>query len=1126
LTTTQLNATASVAGTFTYSPAAGAVLAPGTQTLSTTFTPSDAKDYTSASSTVQLTVNNSGSQSTPTISWATPAAISYGTALGGAQLNATANVPGNFTYTPAAGTVLPAGMQTLSTTFTPSDAKSYTSATAQTILTVKAAGTTPTPPPASPVLPTPSGCGGPTINLNSGMSQATLQSNITNAASCSLIVFSAGNYSLSTHLEIPCKNLQITGPVAATPTANLSASFTNDDIFVYDGNCASLGSVNYLHFANAGGIYVRGGNNGNFLVQYNLVTNLPSQVSSAGGIYSTAESGVFLDGSMSNTTSNVDIEHNTFGDTNSCAAAFPLATDEGGSCAGVLTHTGAVVGLTVNHNKFIHVEEGIHIEQLANFSVGAKSGTCTSCVISYNYISNYHRIGIEIQISTPTNSIMLEHNSIVDPINSSWGTMGISMACCEYGNIFGTAGASPGYIANDNVLVSTLPIGNSGWPPPIGIEFWGNGAIGENNLLQGTWGNGYTWGYGGGSWQINNNFICGARMAANKTFVEDEEGQPTAPTQSGNVTGATCSATTSKAPAISPAGGSFSGSQTVTLSDAGTNTGVWYTTDGSTPVPGAGTAQFYTGPFSVSSNTTVKAVGMWGTIDQPVSYPAGYGYVPSGVASATFVAGSVSKSPSSKVSAASEGVQVAQAGSLVAVEVSPAKLSVSIGGTTQAKALAVYSDGSTRDITNLFAWVSSDPRTVEVNSSGEVSGLASGKLAISGSWQGMRASIAVQSTAGVTHWDAPIVITQGGTYTGNWQSIDGRTAAVTIATSAPVVIESAHLRSNSNLIEVQTKGADVTVRNSVGLVLGASSKGQTNGVFLEVNAPAHLDVENNYIENARDGVVVHGYAGSRSAAESLIVRANRVRNLNGQLSDGVGGYLAGSVAGASRFVHLDGVQGVPGVEFGWNEVINYPGHSVASDVIHVFRSSGTANRPLDIHDMYIQGAYPIQPAHDAYSGGGIKTDGRMDDDATNATAFVDIHDNQVISTVSYGISFAAGHDNIAWNNRVISSGLLHDGTKIAAQRVGLSNANQQGDAGRGASYNNIMRDNLVGWACWTSACAQQGYRHDLYFPAAPGDYAANTTVAAQSVTQQIEEDEYQLWSNKRASAGIKVGPSF
>jgi len=131
----QLNATASVPGNFTYTPAAGAVLSAGTQSLSVTFTPTDGTDYTLAIKTVSLTV----SQTTPVISWTAPSAVTYGTGLNSAQLNATASVPGTFAYSPTTGAVLGAGTQSLLATFTPTDATDYTSATKTVSLTVSQA---------------------------------------------------------------------------------------------------------------------------------------------------------------------------------------------------------------------------------------------------------------------------------------------------------------------------------------------------------------------------------------------------------------------------------------------------------------------------------------------------------------------------------------------------------------------------------------------------------------------------------------------------------------------------------------------------------------------------------------------------------------------------------------------------------------------------------------------------------------------------------------------------------------------------------------------------------------------------------------------------------------------------
>ena len=132
LSPTQLDAASTVAGSFAYTPAVGATLAAGPHTLSVTFTPTDTTDYVTTTATVQLAVT----QATASITWATPAAISYGTALGATQLDATAPVAGAFAYTPALGATLTAGTHTLSVTFTPTDTTNYATTTATVQLKV------------------------------------------------------------------------------------------------------------------------------------------------------------------------------------------------------------------------------------------------------------------------------------------------------------------------------------------------------------------------------------------------------------------------------------------------------------------------------------------------------------------------------------------------------------------------------------------------------------------------------------------------------------------------------------------------------------------------------------------------------------------------------------------------------------------------------------------------------------------------------------------------------------------------------------------------------------------------------------------------------------------------------
>ncbi len=229
----QLEATASVQGTFDYSPPAGTVLPAGPgQTLTVVFTPADAFDYKSVSFSttldvlpqsstltvmpvggtygmtatfaatltaagaplvgepvtftfvadgrtttlgttttdargvaslggVRLTIASAGvypgaviasfggvsgivgggdltiAQAIPTVTWAVPADITQGQALGGPQLDAAASVPGTFVYSPAAGTVLPLGAsQTLTALFIPADPTDYKVVSVRTTLNV------------------------------------------------------------------------------------------------------------------------------------------------------------------------------------------------------------------------------------------------------------------------------------------------------------------------------------------------------------------------------------------------------------------------------------------------------------------------------------------------------------------------------------------------------------------------------------------------------------------------------------------------------------------------------------------------------------------------------------------------------------------------------------------------------------------------------------------------------------------------------------------------------------------------------------------------------------------------------------------------------------------------------
>jgi hypothetical protein len=197
LNATQLNATTNVVGTFVYTPSFGTVLAAGLQTLSVTFLPTNTAIYNTVTTTTSLMVN----KATPTITWATPAGITYGTVLSATQLDATASVSGTFAYTPAAGTELAVGSLTLSVTFTPTDTTNYNTATGSVTL--------PDPPAASP-----------TFSLAAGSYTSSQSVTISDSTSGATIYYTTNGTTPTTSSNV------YSGPITVNSSETLEAIAT------------------------------------------------------------------------------------------------------------------------------------------------------------------------------------------------------------------------------------------------------------------------------------------------------------------------------------------------------------------------------------------------------------------------------------------------------------------------------------------------------------------------------------------------------------------------------------------------------------------------------------------------------------------------------------------------------------------------------------------------------------------------------------------------------------------------------------------------------------------------------------------------------------------------------------
>lgn len=513
--------------------------------------------------------------------------------------------------------------------------------------------------------------------VTAGSSASQIQTALNNCASAGggTVNLGAGAYSISGTITIPCK-VSLSGPVITySQTHYQTAILTNSVNQPFQTTPACGGSTPYQHLSyiecngnhinNGGGcVNVVAGTNG-FVVDHNWIHGSYTTSNYDGG---TAMAGVLLSGgggTINNPTQNVQITLNEFGSEQAggdCGAAMQGADTEKtqGLCVGILNDTFSK-NVSWDHNIFHNMEQGAKVvEVTTNQGASTNSGNTQNLTVSYNWFSGIHRIDFETQSNYYTaafpSSQTINYNLLgdrdftanTDPQggNGQYNyDLSIANGCVNNLSLQPYCSANIDFNADIQALSTSHGSGN---------EIWGDANThGNYGLIQGYvafHGGGYQWS-DQGNFQFNNNTFniysgSGASTACNPGnggyWNNENPGPVGTPTCTGNTFSSTGTGTyTSAAPTISPASGSFSGTQTVTLTNTGTNrdanTSIWYTTDGSTPVPG--TSKLYTAPFTVTSPSTVKAVGMWGAINQPYSYPTNYGYVPSAVVTAAYTSG-------------------------------------------------------------------------------------------------------------------------------------------------------------------------------------------------------------------------------------------------------------------------------------------------------------------------------------------------------------------------------------------------------------------------------------------------------------------------------------------------------
>jgi hypothetical protein len=373
----------------------------------------------------------------------------------------------------------------------------------------------------------------------------------------------------------------------------------------------------------------------------------------------------------------------------------------------------------------------------------------------------------------------------------------------------------------------------------------------------------------------------------------------------------------------------------------------------------------------------------------------------------------------------------------------------------------------------------------------------------------------------------PLVITKGGTYSGNFSSSDPNVAAITVKTTDPVVIENSTVTSASDLIHVLSMGthigSNVTVRNVTGKAIDPGVVGGSRGIFVKVEEAGTITVTNNTMTGVSFGV----YIAPTPLATRVTVDNNIAYNMEDRPSDGKGG-LTPSRSLKGHFIQLNQVVLSGGADLGWNQVIDTPGQASVEDIIDIAQSlASSAANPINIHDNYLEGAFSAGTSGYDYTGGGIMSEGNSTNFA-QVNAYLLITNNVVVHSANYGIGLAYGHDITVTGNRVVSCGVDSSGNwyeGLSGVAFGMSNWNLPN------FYNNhitgstggLVRPVSVGGApmeadTWTPAVSVADNNSMTGSAFDDPCWTSSTTVS-----NQAEIAERAAWSAKVAKAGQVLG---
>lgn len=363
--------------------------------------------------------------------------------------------------------------------------------------------------------------------------------------------------------------------------------------------------------------------------------------------------------------------------------------------------------------------------------------------------------------------------------------------------------------------------------------------------------------------------------------------------------------------------------------------------------------------------------------------------------------------------------------------------------------------------------------------------------------------------AGDTAWQAPIMITKGGRYTGFFKSTDPSVPAIQINTGERVELYDFVADGNGEQIVMGYGSTNLYMHH--GTIMAHPNSDKQYGK-VNIWGARYVRIENVTMIHT-GGILIEKWQGTGDS--TLWIKNIKSYDVDKRYGNGnPGSHRAG--------IQLSTIFGLKNCEIAYNQIINTPDKSWVEDIINIYNVSGAPGFPVRIHDNYLAGSHPVPALANGHTGSGLTYDGTPENKTfDNMTGYHEAYGNVIVDCQNALLNIAAGHDVNAHDNRLISAGLLPSGVTSPGYWAGCAIFNGS-NVSADVFVRNSIKNNVI-------AYVRQGI--NIPFPNRH-DYNANVTSPIvvsgtdnthlpNPITKAMEVDEYAKYV-ARVAGGYSV----